>query len=84
MVFSKSEQESKSSSITARLVVPSKQVGCILGKGGAIISEIRKLTGASIRIIGPGDQVPTCLSANDEVVQVLRYFVYCFGKKERK
>ncbi|GAV69543.1 KH_1 domain-containing protein [Cephalotus follicularis] len=62
---------SKASPVTARLVVPSNVVGCLLGKGGAIISEMRRVTGASIRIIG-GDQVPKCASdsENDQVVQI--------------
>ncbi|XP_048424588.1 KH domain-containing protein HEN4 isoform X2 [Pyrus x bretschneideri] len=59
----------KGSPLTARLVVPSNQVGCLLGKGGAIVSEIRKQTGTGIRIIG-GDQVPKCALENDEVVQI--------------
>ncbi|KAK7246703.1 hypothetical protein RIF29_41573 [Crotalaria pallida] len=59
----------KGSSVVARLVVPSNQVGCLLGKGGVIVSEIRKATGASIRIIG-SDQVPKCASDNDQVVQI--------------
>ncbi|XP_027339729.1 KH domain-containing protein HEN4-like isoform X2 [Abrus precatorius] len=57
------------SSVTARLAVPSSQVGCLLGKGGVIVSEMRKATGASIRIIG-ADQVPKCASDNDQVVQI--------------
>lgn len=57
------------SSVMARLVIPSNQVGCLLGKGGVIVSEMRKATGANIRIIGT-DQVPKCASDNDQVVQV--------------
>ncbi|KAF5448426.1 hypothetical protein F2P56_028962 [Juglans regia] len=59
----------KGSPVTVRLVVPSNQVGCLLGKGGAIISEMRKVTGAGIRIIG-GEQVPKCVSEHDQVVQI--------------
>ena len=58
-------------SVTARLVVPSNQVGCLIGKGGAIVSEMRKATGTSIRIIG-SNQLPKCASDNDEVVLVRR------------
>ncbi|KAJ1396537.1 K-like proteiny domain [Sesbania bispinosa] len=61
----------KGSFVAARLVVPSNQVGCLLGKGGVIVSEMRKATGANIRIIGT-DQVPKCASDNDQVVQVWR------------
>ncbi|XP_060167951.1 KH domain-containing protein HEN4-like isoform X1 [Lycium barbarum] len=60
--------------ITFRLAVAHSQVGCLLGKGGAIISEIRKETGTSIRIFR-GDQVPKCVSVNDEVVQIAGEFV---------
>ncbi|XP_060965942.1 KH domain-containing protein HEN4 isoform X1 [Cannabis sativa] len=59
----------KGSSVTARLVVPSNQVGCLLGKGGSIVSEMRKVTGANIRVIG-GDQVPKCATEKDVVVQI--------------
>ncbi|XP_009368307.2 KH domain-containing protein HEN4 isoform X1 [Pyrus x bretschneideri] len=59
----------KGSPLTARLLVPSNQVGCLLGKGGVIVSEIRKATGTGIRIVG-GDQVPKCALENVEVVQI--------------
>ncbi|TXG54042.1 hypothetical protein EZV62_019298 [Acer yangbiense] len=59
----------KGSLVTARLVVASNQVGCLLGKGGTIISEMRKATGTSIRILGD-DQVPKCAPENDKVVQI--------------
>ncbi|KAJ8764791.1 hypothetical protein K2173_009196 [Erythroxylum novogranatense] len=59
----------KGSQVTARLVIPSKQVGCLLGKGGSIISEMRKLTGTSIKILG-ADQAPKCVSQDDQVVQI--------------
>ncbi|XP_058007269.1 KH domain-containing protein HEN4 isoform X2 [Hevea brasiliensis] len=60
---------SKGCPVTARLVVPSNHVGCLLGKGGIIISEMRKTTGTGIRVLG-GDQVPKCVSENDQVVQI--------------
>lgn len=59
----------KGSPVVARLVVPSNQVGCVLGKGGVIISEIRKVTLTNISIIS-SDQVPKCASENNEIVQV--------------
>lgn len=67
----------KGSTVTVRLVVPSSQVGCLIGKGGVIVSEIRKATGANIRIIGT-DQVPKCASDNDQVVQVWRLYLFYF------
>uniref|UniRef100_A0A803LFX8 K Homology domain-containing protein n=2 Tax=Chenopodium quinoa TaxID=63459 RepID=A0A803LFX8_CHEQI len=62
------------SAVTARLVVSSNQVGCLLGKGGAIISEIRKVTGAYIRIHN-GDLVPKCAAQDSEVVEISGQFV---------
>ncbi|KAL6218349.1 hypothetical protein ACLB2K_011563 [Fragaria x ananassa] len=63
------DSSSKGSPLVACLVVPTSQVGCLLGKGGVIVSEIRKVTSTGIRIIR-GDQVPKCASENDQVVQV--------------
>ncbi|RAL49443.1 unnamed protein product [Cuscuta campestris] len=63
----------KGSFISARLVVPANQAGCLLGIGGSIIAEMRKMTGARI-IIHKGDQVPTCASENDEVVEITGEF----------
>ncbi|ESQ31444.1 hypothetical protein EUTSA_v10003637mg [Eutrema salsugineum] len=56
-------------SITARLVVPTSQIGCLLGKGGVIVSEMRKTTGAAIQILKV-EQNPKCVSENDQVVQI--------------
>lgn len=59
--------------VVARLLVHSQQIGCLLGKGGIIISEMRRATGASIRIFAK-EQVPKCGSQNDELVQVIHSF----------
>ncbi|XP_072994603.1 RNA-binding KH domain-containing protein RCF3-like isoform X1 [Typha latifolia] len=59
----------KGSSVIARVLVASNQTGCLLGKGGAVIAEMRKLSGAHIRILGKG-QIPQCVQENDEVVQI--------------
>uniref|UniRef100_A0A0D9XF92 K Homology domain-containing protein n=1 Tax=Leersia perrieri TaxID=77586 RepID=A0A0D9XF92_9ORYZ len=63
----------KSSAATARLLVPSQHIGCLLGKGGSIIAEMRKITGAGIRIFG-NEQIPRCAQRNDELVQVTGSF----------
>lgn len=55
--------------IVARLLVHSRQIGCLWGKGGVIISEMRRLTGANIQIF-PKDQLTKYGMPNDEVVQV--------------
>lgn len=49
--------------------MPTSRIGCLLGKGGAIINEMRKLTKANIRILGK-DNIPKVASEDDEMVQV--------------
>eukprot|EP00891_Asterochloris_glomerata_P004224 jgi/Astpho2/4224/Aster-x0193 len=55
--------------ITARLLVDSSQIGCVLGKGGTIITQLRQDTGASIRILSSNEK-PLCASPCDELVQI--------------
>ncbi|CAI9116049.1 OLC1v1017097C1 [Oldenlandia corymbosa var. corymbosa] len=61
--------ESQDKNLTAKLLVPTNQIGCLLGKGGSIITEMRKATGAYIRILGK-DQNPQGALENDELVQI--------------
>ncbi|XP_062097284.1 RNA-binding KH domain-containing protein RCF3-like [Humulus lupulus] len=61
--------DSKEQSVTARLLISSNQIGCLLGKGGSIITEMRKLSRAHIRIWGK-DQIPNCALEDEEVVQI--------------
>ncbi|XWS64242.1 hypothetical protein CRYUN_Cryun06bG0169600 [Craigia yunnanensis] len=65
----KTERESGDSVITTRLLVPSSQVGCLIGKGGAIISEMRNATRASIRIISK-ENLPKVAYEDEEMVQI--------------
>lgn len=65
----RSDSDSKGPTVSARVIVSSNHVGCLLGKGGAVIDEMRKVSGAGLRII-VGNQVPKCASKNDEVIQV--------------
>ncbi|KAK9677400.1 hypothetical protein RND81_11G140800 [Saponaria officinalis] len=60
--------------VSARLLIASNQVGCLLGKGGTIVSEMRKTTGANIRIL-KGEQLPKCASEDDQVVEITGQFV---------
>lgn len=57
--------------VTTRLLVPTNQIGCLLGKGGNIIAEMRRATRANIRIL-PKDTLPRCALEADELVQVFR------------
>ncbi|CAI5483744.1 unnamed protein product [Closterium sp. Yama58-4] len=55
--------------VTARLLVRKGQVGCVMGKGGSIISELRSTSRARISI-PPRDQLPKCADESDEVLVV--------------
>jgi poly(rC)-binding protein 2/3/4 len=55
--------------VTVRLLVPSDQIGCIIGKGGHIIQGIRSETGAQIRVLS-NDHIPACAINGDELLQV--------------
>lgn len=55
--------------ITARLVIPPHHMGCLLGRGGSIMADMRKVTGAYIKIVG-GNEVPRCSLGTDQVVLV--------------
>lgn len=69
--------EDDEENVSIRLLVPSKVIGCIIGKSGSIINEIRKRTRADVRI-SKGDK-PKCADANDELVEVcFIYSFYCF------
>ncbi|KAK8957127.1 KH domain-containing protein [Platanthera zijinensis] len=61
--------DNKDNVVLSRLLVSSHQIGCLLGKGGSIISEMRKLSGAHIRVLSR-DQIPKGVAENDEIVQV--------------
>lgn len=62
-------KDSTDSAISTRVLVPSSRVGCLIGKGGAIISEMRSVTKANIRIV-QGEDVPQIAREDEEMVQV--------------
>lgn len=64
------DKDKDNDSFTARLLVPSSDIGCLLGKGGSIISEMRKITKANIRI-PPKEELPKCAGEKDELVQIM-------------
>ncbi|KAL8242448.1 hypothetical protein R6Q59_012750 [Mikania micrantha] len=77
LVFNRSEARPPSSTglmASARLLISPNQRGCLLGKGGSIIADMRKVTGAVIKIVGV-DQVPKCALDTDLVVLITGQFV---------
>lgn len=67
------DKERENNSFIVRLLVPSSQIGCLLGKGGSIVTEMRKVTKANIRI-SPKDEPSKCAEEDDELVQVTFMF----------
>lgn len=63
------ENEEGLTQVTVLLLVPSDQIGCIIGKGGHIIQGIRSDTGAQIRVLS-NEHVPACAISGDELLQV--------------
>lgn len=59
--------------LTTRLLVSSSRIGCLIGKGGSIVTEMRRSTRANIRILSK-DNLPKVATLDDEMVQVTRYF----------
>lgn len=62
------EDRSSNSTVACRLVAPTFQVGCVLGRGGKIVEKLRQESGAQIRV-SPKDQSPLPPSGN-EYIQV--------------
>ena len=52
-----------------RLLVQTSQIGCLIGKGGSIIRQIRNETGATVRVL-PSDALPACANADDELLEI--------------
>ncbi|KAJ6741072.1 KH DOMAIN-CONTAINING PROTEIN HEN4 [Salix purpurea] len=57
------------------VLVFSRVVESIIEKGGTIISEMRKATSTSIRIIGREQGSPKCMPGTDHVVEILGDFL---------
>ncbi|KAG7554696.1 K Homology domain type 1 superfamily [Arabidopsis suecica] len=57
------------SSITARLVVRSNQINCLMGDERHIKSTIQQRTGAFITVLNV-EQNPKCVSENNQIVQI--------------
>ncbi|XP_035818563.1 KH domain-containing protein HEN4-like isoform X6 [Zea mays] len=63
------EKSESADDVTARILVQGNQVGCLLGKGGSIIQQLRSNTGAGIRVL-PSENLPQCALKSDELVQI--------------
>ncbi|GMY07555.1 RNA-binding KH domain-containing protein RCF3 isoform X1 [Fagus crenata] len=57
--------------VATRLVVSRMHVGCLLGKGGKIIEQMRIETKTQIRILPRDHNLPRCVSMSEEIVQIV-------------
>ncbi|KAJ0256959.1 hypothetical protein HA466_0079110 [Hirschfeldia incana] len=62
-------KDADDSTISTRLLVSSSHIGCLIGKGGAVISEMRSVTRANIRILQK-ENVPKIAREDEEMVQI--------------
>ena len=65
-------KDTNDSTISTRLLVSSSNIGCLIGKGGAVISEMRSVTRANIRILQK-ENVPKIAREDEEMVQVTKH-----------
>ncbi|XP_015061704.1 KH domain-containing protein At4g18375 isoform X1 [Solanum pennellii] len=56
--------------VVSRLLVHARHMSCLFANGGILIAELRRVTGASIRIF-PREQSPKYGSHTEEVLQVI-------------
>lgn len=78
---SHSRNQQNSNSQTHEMTVPNELIGCIIGKGGTKIAEIRQISGAMIRISncddrenGVTDRTIT-ISGNPDSVALAQYLI---------
>lgn len=61
------------------VIVAANMIGCLIGKGGSIITEMRRLTKSNIRILSK-ENLPKIASDDDEMVQVrVLFFSLCLA-----
>lgn len=78
---SNSRNQQNSNTQTHEMTVPNELIGCIIGKGGTKIAEIRQISGAMIRISncddrenGVTDRTIT-ISGNPDSVALAQYLI---------
>lgn len=65
--------------VATRMVVSRMHVGCLLGKGGKIIEQMRIETKTQIRILPRDHNLPRCVSMSEEIVQVSVLYLRIFS-----
>lgn len=58
---------------TQQIFVPNDLVGCIIGKGGQKINEVRQMSGSHIKIMEPGAGIAAGGSGSERLVTISMY-----------
>lgn len=58
---------------TQQIFVPNDLVGCIIGKGGQKINEVRQMSGSHIKIMEPGAGIAAGGSGSERLVTISEY-----------
>ncbi|OMO82500.1 hypothetical protein COLO4_22942 [Corchorus olitorius] len=64
------DMEEQTQVVTVRMLVASDQIGCVIGKGGQVIQNIRSETHAQIRVLN-NEHLPPCALSTDELLQII-------------
>lgn len=59
---------------TQQIFVPNDLVGCIIGRGGQKINEVRQMSGSHIKIMEPGAGVAAGGSGTERLVTISEYY----------
>lgn len=77
-LYPASRRESSSKEFSLRLICPSANIGGVIGKGGAIINQIRQDSGASVKVDSSTTDAEDCIisiSAKEVKLKVNLYKV---------
>lgn len=65
---------------TQQIFVPNDLVGCIIGKGGQKINEVRQMSGSHIKIMEPGAGIAAGGSGSERLVTISECVCLTNGK----
>jgi polyribonucleotide nucleotidyltransferase len=76
--LNKNNQQNSGSNQTHEMKIPNDLIGCIIGRGGQKISEIRLISGANIKIADLEDGNPerhVSITGNPEQIQLAQFLI---------
>ena len=66
--------------VKMQLPVPSKVIGCVIGKSGSVINQIRKRTNANIRISkGNNDDLVEVIIVPNQISNLFSFLCFIFN-----